>query len=98
VNICQQNLMLAAAPPGENAAHIALFQAVGGLSAGLSGIAGGWLLDRLTAVHFSVTCGPFQCGPFAVLFLLSGIGRALAIAWLPPLGASRGRRPRPLRT
>jgi MFS family permease len=86
VNICQQNLMLAHAPRSHNTAHIALFQAAGGLTAGLSGIAGGWLLDRLIDANFLFSCGSWQCGPFALLFVLSGIGRALAIAWLPRAG------------
>lgn len=94
VNICQQNFMLARAPRRDNAAYIALFQAAGGLCAGLGGIAGGWLLDLLVVRRFSVSLGVWQCGPFALLFIVSGLGRATAIAWLPASsgGENRGAR------
>ena len=53
INVCFSNIMLKLAPPRDNAGHIAVFEALGGLTFGLSTIAGGVLLDRLSAVEFS---------------------------------------------
>ena len=49
VNVCQRNLLLKSAAASDNIVPIAVLEHLGGLSPGLAGLAGGWLLDRLLA-------------------------------------------------
>ncbi|HEY2838942.1 MAG TPA: MFS transporter, partial [Pirellulales bacterium] len=82
VNICLNNLMLKLAPAKENTGYIALFEAIGGLTFGLSTIAGGVLLDWMQAREVSLTLGPFRLDYFAILFVAGAILRALGVFWL----------------
>lgn len=82
INICLTNIMLKLAPPRDNAGHIAVFEALGGLSFGLSTIAGGVLFDQLSAVEFALSIGPIELDYFALLFLGGAIARLLGVVWL----------------
>ncbi len=77
--------MLKLAPPGDNATPMALFRQVGGLLAGLSGLAGGFWLDRLNADGFTLHLAGCELGSFQILFLTSLIGRLSAALWLLPI-------------
>lgn len=85
VNIAGRNLVLKLAPPSDNATPMALFRQVGGLSAGLSGLAGGYWLERLNAEHFAVPLAGWNVGGYQLLFLISLVGRLTAALWLLPI-------------
>lgn len=82
INVCLNNLMLRLAPPAENAGFIALCEATGGLTFGLSTIAGGVLLDQLQARKATITIGPLTLDHFAILFVSGAILRAVGTFWL----------------
>ncbi|WP_437201141.1 MFS transporter [Planctomicrobium sp. SH664] len=87
VNVCGINLCLKLVPRGDNARQFALYDQVSGLIAGLAGIAGGWAIDQLQIFDgFSNRAWCFQ-----TLFLVSWIGRVVAILWLLPV-----RQPQPV--
>jgi MFS family permease len=93
-NICLTNLMLKLAPAQDNAGHIAMFEALGGVAYGLSTLAGGYLFDRLRDAHFHVLLGGVEVDHFALLFLVGAITRGLGVFWLariPEPGARRWR-------
>lgn len=76
VNVAGPNLMLGFTTPGNTASALAMFRQVAGTLAGLSGILGGWLLDRgLTSWSESATAALW---PYHLLFLISWLGRMLA--------------------
>lgn len=85
VNLAGYNLLLLLSPRGRNTLQLALFQQGGGLLAGLSGLAGGWWLDRLLDGNVAVQVGPWTLGPFALLFAVSWAGRLTAPLWVLPI-------------
>lgn len=95
VNIPGRNLVLKLAPPGDNAAPLALFRQVGGLLAGLSGLAGGFWLERLNAERFTLHLAGWELGSFQILFVTSLIGRLTAALWLLPIREPAEVRPAP---
>lgn len=93
VNITGANLVFKLAPAGDNAAAMALFRQIGGLLAGLSGLAGGIWLDRLNAAGFVLDLNFCQLGSFQILFLASLIGRFTSAVWLLPIREPRSEAP-----
>jgi hypothetical protein len=85
VNITGRNLVLKLSPQGDNATALALFRQVGGLLAGLSGLFGGYWLDRLNAAETALDLGLFRLGAFQIVFLTSLVGRLTAALWLLPI-------------
>lgn len=85
VNICGQNLVLKLAPESNNAAHIAVYQGLTGLCAGVSGILGGYAFDWLDAAGFRTTLGGFVLSHYQLLFLVSWLGRTSALLWIFPI-------------
>ena len=88
VNIPGRNLVLKLSPASDNATPMALYRQIGGLLAGLSGLAGGYWLERLIAQRFSVELAGLQLGPYQVLFMTSLVGRLTAVLWLLPIRES----------
>jgi hypothetical protein len=81
VNVCQRNLLLRTAPPSDNAAPLAVLEHLAGLFAGIAGLVGGAALD-----YFQTRSGgSASLWPYALLFVLSWLGRATAAAWLWPV-------------
>lgn len=78
VNLTLQNLVLRVIPPAKNTALIAGFRFGSGLIAGLTGVAGGYWLERALAEGSTYLGGTLS--PFAAIFLVSFLGR-----WLAPL-------------
>ena len=85
VNICGQNLMLKLAPESNNAAHIAVYQGLTGLCAGVSGILGGFAFDWLDTKGLRWTLGGMALSHYHLLFLVSWLGRTAAIVWVFPI-------------
>ncbi len=76
VNVAGPNLMLGFTRPGETTTALVLFRQIAGVLAGVSGILGGWLLDRLLT---TINSGDAQStSPFLILFAASLAGRILA--------------------
>lgn len=92
-NLAGRQLVLELAPRSDNATHIALFRHVGGLCAGLSGLAGGFWLDHLIATDFSRTWAGWHLDPYRLLFAVSLAGRVTAVLWLWPVNPTH--RPSP---
>lgn len=97
INVCLNNLMLRLAPPAENAGFIALCEAVGGLTFGLSTITGGLLLDTMQANKATLTLGPVTLDHFAILFVAGAILRAAGVFWLARIDEPGARRWREIR-
>ncbi|MGE3314288.1 MAG: MFS transporter [Planctomycetaceae bacterium] len=85
VNIPGRNLVLSLSPPVNNTTELALFRNVGGLIAGLSGLAGGLWLAELKENSFSLPWPGSNIGPYQLLFLVSLAGRATSVLWLLPV-------------
>jgi hypothetical protein len=85
VNIAGRNLALKLAPPSDNAAHLGLFRLVGGLLAGLSGLAGGLWLDHLLGSGLEITWAGYRIGGYQIVFLVSWMGRFTAPFWVLPI-------------
>lgn len=93
INVCGPSLCLKLSPVSDNSTQFALYEQVSGLIAGLAGLLGGYLLDRLAGVSWlSAERG---LTPFTALFFISWLGRLTAPFWLlpirqpaPPRGAS----------
>lgn len=79
VNVAGPNVMLGFSSRGETVAHLALFRQVAGTLAGLSGIVGGWWLER--GLSQVTAAGGNALWAYWVLFGLSFVGRVCA-AWL----------------
>ena len=88
-NIAGRNLLLKLAPRGDNTAELTLFRQVGGLIAGLSGLAGGLWLQSLQDAGFSWTVGSWTLGAFEVIFLASWAGRLTSLLWILPIREPR---------
>lgn len=80
VNVCEQNLNLKLAPPGDNTLHLSLVRQWGGLFAAAAGLLGGWWLDTLTGGESFTPQSALW--PFQLIFAISWIGRATAALWL----------------
>ncbi len=85
VNIAAPNLMLKLSPPSDNAANIALFRHVAGLIAGLSGILGGIMFERLAGFKWTVPWFGTELNPYFALFAVSFVGRAMTLLWIIPI-------------
>jgi len=83
LNVCSQSLCLKLAPDSDNQGHLALYDQVSGLIAGLAGLLGGLWLDRLLASAEFLQ--PLHLTPFALIFLVSWAGRMTAALWLLPV-------------
>lgn len=72
--------LLAALPaePGDSTHELALFRQVAGTIAGLSGLLGGWALDRLIEHFRGSDAKVLPVTAFLVLFAISGVGRLTA--------------------
>jgi len=88
-NISGRNLLLKLAPSSDNATELALFRQVGGMLAGLSGLLGGFLLQRMLNANSQWELYTIQVTPFQLLFAISLLGRYLALLWLIPVRESR---------
>lgn len=84
-NLAGRQLTLELAPRGDNTTHLALFRHIGGLCAGLSGLAGGFWLHHLQAIEFSTTLAGYEIDPYRLLFAVSLAGRMTAVVWLIPV-------------
>jgi Na+/melibiose symporter-like transporter len=78
INICGRNLCLKLSPEGDNSGQYALYQQVGGLIAGLSGLLGGWWLNET----LPATTGMETVRVYQTIFLVSALGRLTAPLWL----------------
>lgn len=78
INVCGPSLCLKLAPPSDNTTHFALYDQCSGLIAGLAGLLGGMLLDRMGQ-------GMWGFSPYLVLFGISWLGRVTAPFWLVTL-------------
>lgn len=85
LNISGRNLMLKLSPRSDNSAHIALFRQVGGLLAGLSGLLGGFWLDKLLGSGFERDWFGWRIGGYQLIFLVSWAGRLTAAFWILPI-------------
>jgi MFS family permease len=85
VNICGQNLMLKLAPEGNNATHIAVYQGLTGLCAGVSGVLGGYVFDWLAQPELQEILARTGLTHYELLFLVSWLGRTSAILWIFPI-------------
>ena len=61
-NIAGRNLLFTLAPRSDNSAHLALFQQIAGLLAGISGLLGGLWLDVLRESGFGREWGGYEFG------------------------------------
>ena len=82
VNLSLQNLLLTVVPKSKNTFPIALRRNGAGLIAGLTGLAGGFWLERMMQNDQSVVLLWGEVNPFLFLFLVSFAGRLLAPLWL----------------
>lgn len=80
VNVCGVSLCLKLAPRSDNSAHFAMYDQCSGLIAGMAGLLGGVLLDRMTKGEWGV--GEWDVSPYVVLFGISFLGRVTAPLWL----------------
>jgi len=85
VNITGRNLVLKLSPPTDNTTQLALFRQVGGLLAGLSGLAGGYWLASLKASGFAHDAFGWRIEGYQLLFLVSLAGRVTSAFWLLPV-------------
>lgn len=85
VNICGQNLMLKLSPQSNNAAHIAVYQGLTGLCAGVSGILGGYAFDWLEAKGIRWSLGGLVLSHYHLLFIISWLGRTSAVLFVFPI-------------
>lgn len=95
VNITGRNLVLKLAPAGDNATPMALFRQIGGILAGLSGLAGGYWLERLNTEGVTLNLAGRELNGFQILFLVSLVGRLSAALWLLPIREPREGRAAP---
>ena len=84
-NIAGRNLLFTLAPRSDNSAHLALFQQIAGLLAGLSGLLGGLWLDALRESGFALHWLGLEFGSFQLLFAVSLVGRLSSLVWLFPV-------------
>jgi hypothetical protein len=82
VNIPGRNLVLKFSPPSDNTTQLALFKNVGGLIAGLSGLAGGLLLAEWKPLEFPIPGSDLRLNAYQILFLISLVGRVTSVVWL----------------
>jgi MFS family permease len=85
VNVAGPNLMLSWSDQGQAAWPLSLFRQVAGCLAGLSGIAGGWLLDSWLTGWSGSSLSNWMPSAFHALFCLSWLGRVAAALLLLPL-------------
>lgn len=79
VNVAQPGLALKLSPREDNALQLSLYRPIGGLLAAIAGLIGGSILSQYAEGNQLAPLVVFQS-----LFLLSGIGRALAALWFLP--------------
>jgi len=83
VNICGTSFCLKLAPRGSNLGHLAFYEQVSGLIAGLSGLLGGAVLSALLAnTDSSALTGTGLVASFHLLMIISWMGRIIAPLWL----------------
>ncbi len=89
VNVCGTSFCLKLSTPGANLRHLALYEQVSGLIAGLAGLTGGAILNYLLeSLSASVPVAPEsgfsfdRIAAFHSLILVSWIGRMIAPIWL----------------
>ncbi|MCC7424581.1 MAG: hypothetical protein IT428_30300, partial [Planctomycetaceae bacterium] len=83
VNLAGGNLLLKLSPRSANTLQLGLFQQGAGLLAGLSGLLGGWWLQRMVpqSVHFA----GWSWNAHQIVFLASFAGRLTAPLWVLPI-------------
>ena len=91
VVLSEQNLLLKLSPRGNNAAYLAAYEALTGLTSAASILLGGLLLRRLTTIDFHLSLGPAALNAYQIFFLLSFVGQASALFWLRSVTEPRSR-------
>jgi hypothetical protein len=77
INVAGPNILLRAAGPDQRDRAFACYHNVGGLSAGLAGLAGGMLVTQLASRYFSTESA------LRLVLVLSCLGRFATLLWLP---------------
>ncbi len=83
------NLLLVSSPEESRAAHLAVFTTVTGIAGFLASLLGGVLATLFSA--FVWTIGPVTLVNFHLLFLLSALGRAAALFFVPKVKEAKAR-------
>ena len=82
VNLSLQNQLLIVTPRHRNTFQLALCRQGAGLIAGLTGLAGGFWLEKQLASEAPFQWMNYEWNPFLLIFALSFLGRLTAPLWL----------------